>query len=284
MKYNRLEKLLEESHQAYYWMGFLLADGSINFRKNKASGEKQFWGLKLGVSVLDQDHLLQLYYFLEATQKIRVSKTTGRDRCEFTIFNTPVINEIKKKFDIKQNKTHFPPDEKKYEHFSEGLLTSLIVGLIDGDGCIKTQTGRTDCSLIIKLHSNWLHFLIFIQKFLSKQSGTSVPIPIINNAGYARLTITNLVTLRYLKKCIKDNGLCSVVLSRKWDKIDENRISKREHGSLVSKLYFSGKGVNEIIKLTNLKKRTVVEHLNKLGIKFYDRNYSEYKSTAPFTR
>lgn len=272
MKHNRLEKLLEESGQAYYWIGFLLADGSINYRNNKVSGKKQYWGLKIGLSVLDQDHLFKFHSFLEASQKIHFSKTTGKDRCEFTIFNSPIINQIKNKFDIKQNKTLHPPNEKIYTRFDYNLLTCLIIGLIDGDGCIKTQTGRTDCILTIKLHSSWLNFLIFIQKFLSKQSGTSIPTPIINNSGYARINITNLVTLKYLKNFINNNGLSNIVMSRKWDKIDENRVSKREHASLIFALYQSGKDINDIVKLTNLKKRTIIEHLNKFNIKFYKKS------------
>ena len=48
------EKLLEETNEKYYWLGFLLADGSFGKKKE----------LKIGLSNKDKEHLIKLQNFL----------------------------------------------------------------------------------------------------------------------------------------------------------------------------------------------------------------------------
>lgn len=267
MKKSSIKVLLNEDLESYYWIGFLLADGTFYNKNNSA-------GLKLTLNELDKNHLLKFSNFIKAEQKIYYQKNKNGNHYSLTVFNNKVVKEIISKFSIKKRKTYNPPDLSFYKNLSHNhLLLSLIVGIIDGDGCIKFQTRREDCVIAIKMHSSWLDFLIFIQEFLIKITEVSIPLPIINSKGYARLNITNSKVINFLKNFTKVSGL--PVLGRKWDRVNEFKISKRENLTKTLELYNNGESIEKIMKTLNIKKRTVYKTLNKNGIYFLKRKEKE---------
>ena len=79
--------------------------------------------------------------------------------------NKDICIKLCDKFNIKNNKTYEPMELNNYS-FNKELLFSLIIGFIDGDGCINKVYKKQDCNLRIHLHSSWLDNLIFIENFI----------------------------------------------------------------------------------------------------------------------
>lgn len=223
MKKCNLKRLLEETPETYYWIGFILADGHINNNTR----------IKITLSKKDKNHLIKLQNFLE------IENMYENDEVSISGMDSKIIREFCNKFDIKSNKTYNPPN---LNINNQDLLFSLSIGFIDGDGCIDNQTNRTDCKLRIKCHSSWLDTLKYIY---SKQ-------PYINNQGYVCLNITNSIILKQFKQKALDLDL--PIMNRKWDKIDLNFIGRQEQGKINS---------NDVLKLLKqgIKKSKIAESL-----------------------
>lgn len=187
--------LLQDTPLAYYWIGFIMADGHIHKAKR----------LKVALSNKDQHHLLTLAWFLQ------VNKVRARpEYSEFSVMDTESIGKLCHKFDIRQNKTIKPCN---ICWIKKDLLKALFIGFIDGDGSIRKQHGREDACLWIKCHGAWLGNLnIFSQAFLGKSQAY------LNKDGYANLNIGNHLILKDLKQFAIDNNLPK--LERKWKIID----------------------------------------------------------------
>ena len=241
-----LEKLLDESNEAYYWIGFILADGSIiNNRLSVELCEK------------DKEHIHKLGEYLE------YSGSYGPKDKRLACKNSDIIPLIKEKFDIHDNKTYNPP--KTLSNFTEIQKLCLLIGFIDGDGNISHPNKRPDFFLRIKNHSSWKPIL---EEFSIIITGTSESVKI-NNQGYAELRITNSATLQKLKT--KMLNLSIPYMKRKWDIIDMDFVSKYKTAEIlrnkVISLYkesFSKKDISEKCEtsLSNVYKiiKTYVEN------------------------
>ncbi len=206
-KQSDLSILLEENPLTYYWIGFLLADG--NFGKTNT--------IKCTLSSIDKNHLIKLKKFL----KIK-ALNFEQDKKYSTIKAMDGINVplICKKFNINSNKTYFPPKTSFIKKIkNKDLITALMIGFIDGDGCIRPK--NKSFSLSVKCHSSWLDILSFFAKEINKTSNAKI-----NNAGYAYFTITNHSSLKELKKKVLVMKL--PVLKRKWDVIDLDFVPHKE--------------------------------------------------------
>ena len=137
-KLNNLSPLLLENPISYYWIGFLLADGHF--------GQKNI--LKITLSSLDKEHLYNLKTFLNIENIL--SERQGKYLC-LKAMDSNLVPKIKEKFDISNKKTYDPP--KNLESIkNKDLLISLIIGFIDGDGCIANKNKAF--SLTVKCHSS----------------------------------------------------------------------------------------------------------------------------------
>lgn len=206
-----VKKLMLETPEAYYWMGFLIADGHFTEKR-----------IIVGLSIKDVKHLRKFAKFISANCSEGRSKRYGN--CYVRASNSDVIPLLRKKFNICNNKTYNPCDITKIK--DEGLLLSLIIGFIDGDGSITKQVNRADAFLRIKCHSSWLFNLQFISDTICKHCDLKPNIAKINNQGYAMITFSNSIILKFLKAKGKELNLPT--LKRKWDKINDNYISKME--------------------------------------------------------
>jgi hypothetical protein len=204
-----IEFLLQESYEAYYWAGFIMADGSINYKQNR---------LKVSLAIKDLEHLQKLASRLST--KVTKGNSGKYEICSLSIADFYRVISFVNKFGFKKNKTINPPT---IPNFEENYFISFLIGFIDGDGSINKQYKRTDCSIKIKLHSNWLPVLQYIETriyslLVAKHKNNLTRI---NNQGYAYLCFSNREVINYLYNKTKELNL--PVLSRKWDIIDPNR-------------------------------------------------------------
>ena len=191
-----LSPLLDETPEAYYWVGFLLADGHFE------NGRIKFY---LGIK--DKDQIKKFANFI---------KWNGKIGSGISVKHTEIVEELCKKFDIKHNKTYEPP--KTVLNHNKELLKYLVIGFIDGDGNIEKKYKRKGCFIRIKIHASWENILKEFCEIIEYDS-THVKI---NKQGYAILYISNSATVIKLKK----ESIKIPVLKRKWNKIDENFVSR----------------------------------------------------------
>ena len=204
---SNLSVLLENTPLSFYWMGFLAADGCFSTKR-----------LKLTLAYRDMEHVVKFANYISCSGHCRYdNKYEVRAQDAFT------IPKILEKFRLNRAKTYHPPD---ITWMSDELFLAFFVGFVDGDGCIKYQTGRKDCVLQIKVHSSWLENLQIMSDWISELAGISPVKANINNSGYASVVFGNCILLRFLKKKVQEMQL--PVLCRKWNKIDENRVSRYE--------------------------------------------------------
>lgn len=188
-----VEKLLEESPESYYWMGFLLADG--NFKDGR---------IRLGLGIKDENHLLRFCKYINYFGSI--SKTAIK--VSMGVMHKEVVEQIQEKFNIQENKTLNPP---KYIIPNNFLGLSLIIGFIDGDGNINKQYKRQDGLIRIKCHSSWFSILCQFSAILNCAQ------PYINKQGYVVLNIAKRSSIELLQSNIRQYTL--PVLIRKWNKL-----------------------------------------------------------------
>lgn len=206
-----VSKLLEETPEAYYWIGFLMADGSFD-----KSGR-----VSLTLSEKEKDHVIKFANFINTekvdtkTRKTNYSEasTTHKVSCLSTYYGP----QIRTKFDLKLNKTENPPDlSTVLLDKPKDLILSLIIGFIDGDGYIGIINKGNGNQLKVEIHNSWLNNLIWIEQYIYSHYGELNPKTAkINARGYASLGITRNSIIHSLK------NFSSVLprLERKWNKI-----------------------------------------------------------------
>ena len=248
-----LAVLLNDNLESYYWIGFLLADGSFNEGKLTFSLKKS-----------DSEHLKKFGNFIKYTGTYGTSEVCETIACK----DIDVVLDLCKKFDIRKTKIYNPP--ATLLKFSEEQNLAILAGFIDGDGCIKQQTNRKDFYLTIKCHSSWEHILKEFNLLICDDYHTKI-----NNQGYAVLTITNTKYLQNLKNRI--TSLNIPIMNRKWDIIDMNFISKytkaEELRNKVVDLYKQGYRNKDISEMCSTSKANVTKIL-----KNYKLNNNEFNT------
>ena len=249
IRQSNMSILLNDINDSFYWVGFILADGHIS---NNIK-------ISISLSRKDIEHLQKFVDYVSCSDII-IKDTM----CSISLQNKEVGVDLCNKFNIKSNKTYEPMELKNY-YFNKELLFSLIIGFIDGDGCINKVYKRQDCNIRIHLHKSWLNNLIFIENFLysyfdiEKNKVYST----IGNDGYSTLTISdNNIITKIKKECLR---LELPIMNRKWNKIDENRLSRNikfnKVKNIIIDMYNKGYPALYIIQNCNLKKGVVYKHI-----------------------
>ena len=214
-----MQRLLEESNEAYYWIGFLLADGSF--------GKTERLSLKLASK--DDDHVRKF------------AKFVGRP-----------VKEDSRGLDV-------------YKKFEEDRLICLIVGFIDGDGCIMKQSnGRKDAFLRVKVHSFWLSFLNYMRETVINLTGVESPKAKINNFGYAELNICNQIPLRKLRDFVFEKKLPALI--RKWVEIEDYELRGDKANRIAAEIQKLRKGkmkYKDIAIVMNMPKGSLAHYAKK---------------------
>lgn len=133
-----INKIIEDSPDKYYWLGFISGDGSVG-RKEKR--------LRIEVKNIDRDLLIKFLDFIESNAIIydRVNNK-GCSCCSITINSSELLRYLEK-YNIHPNKTY--DFEIPLDNIPEEYLWDYIRGLMDADGCIYTRDGRRNYSCTI---------------------------------------------------------------------------------------------------------------------------------------
>lgn len=142
--------LLHENPITYYWLGFLLADGTFTDRR-----------IGIGVADIDLLHLKKLLSYVNSSNKIQNLYEGTYHRAKLT--NVSVVQQLKEKFSISSRKTYEPC---VLENIPDDLFFSLIVGFIDGDGSISKIYKESCFRLSVVGHQSWLFNFQKMQAFL----------------------------------------------------------------------------------------------------------------------
>jgi hypothetical protein len=150
--------LLHDNPISYYWLGFLMADGSFTDRR-----------IHLGVAGKDLDHLKSFLKFVNSTNKIQKLKDEDHYRIKLT--SVKEVQALKEKFHISNRKTYEPCNLKEIK--DSDLLFSLIIGYIDGDGSVTKQ--GNGFSIYVVAHPCWVDNLTYMKSFLHSYSNDETP-------------------------------------------------------------------------------------------------------------
>lgn len=242
--------LLAETPEAYYWIGFLLADGCIKDAK------RLFF-------MLSKKDIEQVKKFAQFIHSRKINEYANS--CGVSVQHS-AIHTLAHKFDISNRKTYEPPD---ISWIDGDLLVCLFIGFIDGDGCIRQQPRRFDYALIIKCHSSWIENLDMFSRKIHQMVGLPFRKAKINSCGYAQLEISNSIVLKFLKREAIRFKL--PIMERKLGLINLNKVSRQEQGNLridqainlldrgflkkdvAEILGISAAGLSQIIKRNNIK-------------------------------
>lgn len=239
-------KLLEDTSEAYYWTGFIMADGFLNHDDKRlvfrlASKDKiQVEGL---ARFLSYDGDISRHITEYVCKDGNFATNDG-----FTLNMGDTFEKFCKKFDIRHCKSYFPPRKLMIEN--KDLFLSFLIGFIDGDGNIHRIKDRKDCGIRIKVHKTWLDILKQFDKRLYEvldiEPFNKANRVRLNRDGYAEINWADTRILRALK--LKSNEL--PILDRKWKLIDETKISRYEIAAIrrdkVLDLYRNGSSIKEI--------------------------------------
>lgn len=202
----KLEKLLDESLQSYYILGFIMADGHIDDNKR----------LRICISEKDSEILYNIKNFLGNDICIKHDNNNNNNTAYINVMDTYTINILSNKYNISSRKTYEPCN---ISGIHEDKLTAFIIGYIDGDGCLAYRTDTHAERYTIKVHKSWEKNLAIISEHLYKTVGIDkypIPIDVIQgNNVYSQLNIGNKKVIQYLKSFILENNIN--VLKRKWN-------------------------------------------------------------------
>lgn len=234
--------LLRETNEAGYWLGFLLADGHFSNKHR----------LSFRLANKDANSVKQFAKFINCKNIRQETRKDGYKYYTVSAQDRFNIKRLMEKYNIVNNKTHNPTNIRLQ---NTDFYLSMIVGYIDGDGCIKNQYKRKDTIIGFHVDSSWLGFLNQIVDILNSLFETSMPYGIIGNDGYARLNITNSIAIIGLRK--KLSQLNIPFMKRKWNKIDINFVSRyiiaKNNRDKIMGLYNSGQRIVDISKKLKLK-------------------------------
>lgn len=206
-----LSNLLNGSPEAYYWLGFYLADGSI------AAGDRRFV-----MASADREHLEAFSRFVEhpeGPKEMRRSKSTATypnrtPLYHVTLSDVATCRSLRGFLGVGVQKTYEPPTNLHLLPMEAFL--ALLVGFIDGDGCITKSTRSESISLAIELHPSWgLVLLEIVER--ATHLGFVLPQPRVYRRGYVKLSVSNAPFLKKLHQFALEHSL--PVLRRKWDKV-----------------------------------------------------------------
>ena len=245
-----LSKLLEESYEAYYWIGFILADGSIEDNR-----------LKITLAIKDKEHLEKFAKFINYDGEVVV---TSKNQVYIGCKNVEIIPLLCKKFNILSNKTYNPPET--ISKFDLDLQYCLLAGFIDGDGCIQNQSnGRKDFSLRIKNHSSWEHIL----KEFNQLIDNSDKFVRVKNSGYVELIISNTEILKSFKRKIETYNL--PLMSRKWEIINYDYESKLIGAELLKENVLKDLALGMTTKDISIKHNTSLQNIYRIKRNYYEQ-------------
>lgn len=220
-----IEKLMDESLDSYYWLGFIMADG--HFSKTNQ--------IQINLNIEDLDHLKKFSHFINYNKELK--------KPNIRVCFTPIKEWLVNKLNIKNNKTYYPCS---LDNMNGDKLFSFVIGFIDGDGFINKKG-----YISIKCHSSWLNNLDVMVKFITGKPQSNVKI---NSENLALVTITQYDIIKNIKNKIIELNL--PVLKRKWDRVNDKNMSKQLKREKLDEICFENFNNNmmpkELVKLVDI--------------------------------
>lgn len=236
----RAENLLKNKPEAYYWCGFLCADGYINSEKGH-----------IRLSITDKLQLGKYANFVNASMNECKTKRKPQHKSVFSvdIKNIKIATQLSKKFDFKHNKTKNPIGLMVLDNMSDDFFLSFFIGFFDGDGHIYCPKNNNYCVLQIECHESWLDNLKYCERRLKEIFKNDIPESEYNRTctkigkkGYTKFNLNTKIAKELKKTIIR---LKLPILERKWNKFakDMKLITKKTRSghSLKTKLKISKK-------------------------------------------
>jgi hypothetical protein len=212
-KYSLDETVFEtvDTEEKAYWLGFLLADGSIQIRK---SGQAV---IKLSLAIIDYKHLEKWKIFLNTEMPIKkylVSNGKNDNKsesCEITITSKKIVNDLAK-LGIGSNKSH----TVKFPEIREDLVRHMIRGIWDGDGSVlyrKSKSTHTNHRPEIQLCGNY-NICSHVKHYLVNK---------FNISDVKLHAVSTIFLFRYVGQSAKEvldflYSNCNIYLNRKYEK------------------------------------------------------------------
>ena len=198
-------RLLGNDLEVFYWMGLILADGSIFHPTSR-----------LSLELADRDHVERFRLFLGVNATIH---SRDRNRNHYVaLCDSESVPKIVSKFDLKRSKTYAPPSVDHYrEWFSREQLIALAVGFIDGDGNVRSQ--KAGGQITLENHASWADFQCFLvsEIFFLASLAQDRSYARLNCRGYSCISINKKPVIKALLRFIETNNL--PIMRRKWDTI-----------------------------------------------------------------
>lgn len=198
---NSLDKLInDKSLETFYWIGFILADGS--FYNNR---------FEFGLKEDDINVLEAFAEYINFKGSIKHRDSTKSNRIQFN--NKPSIEQFMKEYGFNYDKTYNPCSFESFKNYTKEQITSLLIGIIDGDGSIQENGNIYSNQISITAHKLWKNFYEDLLTYLE------IPLHISEKEDNNCITI-RICRREYcitLKQFIINNHL--FYFSRKWDSI-----------------------------------------------------------------
>jgi hypothetical protein len=199
----KLEKLFENTPEAYYWQGFLMADGYIS--KNGRLG--------LALAKKDKEHLEKFKNFIGHGKLALRSgdKSLGGEYYEYKCMDVVNGNRFNQSFHIIDKKTYNPPNLDCLD--SDWKFISFFIGFFDGDGCRGfSKLGKMNM-MKISVHGSWLETLSNISDRIKIYLDIDCSVSM-TKRGMANLTIFKEFNFKLFEDFVEEHKL--PVLERKW--------------------------------------------------------------------
>lgn len=205
-------KLLDDSLESAYWIGFILADGTI---ENESR-------IKLRIAESDKDHMEKYANYIKANVILQNKQKSAKEHHQRLVCvdfsRKELVKSICEKYQILPKKTYNPPIIDNIK-ISDDQWIALIIGFIDGDGTIKTNSGKQKSkskNISIIVHNSWLPILKFMQNKLLTIGNFNVRNkPYINSRGQAMVNWSTSI-FNFLLNFSSINNL--PIMERKWHK------------------------------------------------------------------
>jgi len=259
-----ISPLLDLNPISCYWIGLLLSDGHFNLKAKKCV---------LTLAKKDEDVVRRFANFVSSPDM----KPNTNNSVTVSIYSKNGVPKLCSMFSIQSNKTYNPPNISLIEK-NKDLMLSMLIGLIDGDGCIYHTKDCNAAYMRLMCHDSWLGIYRKFNAFLInnfKNNG-------VDPRCYVRCfdRVVDLVNRRYLDFGIYDNYLLKSmkreairmnlpIMSRKWNKVDLGYVSEREKTPIVmetiKKMLNQGLIKSEIIKSTGYTLSRVGWAMKKLA-------------------